>query len=149
MRELNPMERSIVNACQLEFPLVPRPFASLAQSLNIGEETIIETLRILSEEGILARIGAVVRAGAIGASTLAAMQVPPDRLEDVATAVSSHPEVNHNYVRENAVNLWFVVVAPTSEDLQKVLDQIEAEHNIPIMPFRLVEAFCIDLGFAL
>ena len=54
--------------------------------------------------GEVSRIGAVVRAGAVGAATLAAMKVPADRLEDVAEIVSAKIEVNHNYEREHEYN---------------------------------------------
>ena len=51
----------------------------------------------LKAEGKIARVGAIVRPNSIGASTLAAMRVRADRLEEVAEAVSRRPEVNHCY----------------------------------------------------
>ena len=44
-----------------------------------------------------------------GAFTLAAMQVPPDELDTVAAAVNEWPEVAHNYERDHALNMWFVI----------------------------------------
>jgi hypothetical protein len=49
----------------------------------------------------------------VGASTLAALAAPPDRLEEIAAGVSGRPEVNHNYERDHRYNLWFVVTAAT------------------------------------
>ena len=42
------------------------------------------------------------RPNRIGASTLAALAAPPDRLEQVAALVSAFAGVNHNYEREHA-----------------------------------------------
>ena len=78
----------------------------------------------------MSRVGAVVRPNTVGASTLAAMAVPPRDLERVAALVSGYAEVNHNYEREHRLNLWFVVAAPDSARLQQVLDEIAAPQRL-------------------
>ncbi len=98
---------------------------------------------------MLARIGAVVAPHRAGWSTLAAMAVPPARLDEVAELVSAYPEVNHNYERENEVNLWFVVTASDEAAARAVLADIEARSGIAVVDLPLVEAYHIDLGFPL
>lgn len=63
----------------------------------------------LQTSGALSRIGGVFAGHAGGAALLAAMAVPPERLQAVAAQVSAHPGVNHNYEREHHYNLWFVM----------------------------------------
>lgn len=145
---LDELERRILNAVQAGLPLVERPFASLANQLELDEFLILRTLRRLAGVGVLARVGAVVRAGTIGASTLAAMAVPVERLDEVATLVSSYDEVNHNYEREDDLNLWFVVTAPSEDRLRAVLDEIALRSGLSVRDLRLEEAYHIDLGFA-
>ncbi len=99
--------------------------------------------------GAVSRVGAVFRPGAIGASTLATMAVPPGRLDCVATLVSRFPEVNHNYEREHEFNLWFVAAAQDDDALEAVLDRIECATGIPVLALPLVEEYHIDLGFRL
>ena len=65
-------------------------------------------------DGRISRIGAVLRPGCFGASTLVAMAVPAARLAEVAGLVNAFPGVNHNYQREHAYNLWFVLTAGDS-----------------------------------
>jgi DNA-binding Lrp family transcriptional regulator len=85
---------------------------SAGYRLGIDEETVLAASpQRLRETGVVSRVGAVFAPRRVGASTLAALAVPPDRLEEIAARVSARPEVNHNYEREHRYNLWFVVTA--------------------------------------
>jgi DNA-binding Lrp family transcriptional regulator len=147
--QLNTVEQRLLNDFQRDFPLERRPYARLAAKLGISEEEVLERLAGLRRRGAVSRIGAVVRPGTVGASTLAAMRVPEDRLEAVADMVSAYAEVNHNYERGHAINLWFVVTAGDETRLLGVLASLEEETGIPVMDLRLVTPFHIDLGFDL
>jgi len=115
----------------------------------VAEAEVIEACAELKRRGTIARLGAVFAPHRIGASTLAAMQVPAARLAAVAAIISRFPEVNHNYEREHAYNLWFVVTAPGAGALQATLASIEQACGLPLLRLPLVEAFHIDLGFSL
>ena len=81
--QLGMLEKHLLNDFQHGLPLVPRPFAALAEKLGTTEDNVIETLKVLQAQGYVSRVGAVFRANTIGASTLAAMAVAEDRLETV------------------------------------------------------------------
>ena len=143
------LDRRLLNDFQHGFPLVPRPFAALAERLGVGEAVVLARLMALREAGSVSRVGAVFRPHAVGASTLAAMAVPPEELERVATLVSARPEVNHNYQRDHRLNLWFVVCAANRAEVAEVLDEIERATGIVALDLPLLEDFHIDLGFGL
>lgn len=147
--ELSDLARRILNGYQHGFPLDPEPFAVIAAELESSELAVLAALRELEDVGVLSRIGSVVETGRLGASTLAAMAVPPARLEAVAAVVGAHPEVNHNYAREHEINLWFVVVAPDEDRLQAVLASIAAETGLDVLDLRMETNYHIDLGFTL
>jgi DNA-binding Lrp family transcriptional regulator len=139
----------LLNSWQRDFPLVPRPFAAIAEACALDEEEVIHRFGQLRSRGLIDRIGPVFRPNTAGASTLAAMAVPAERLDAVATLVSAHAGVNHNYERENRINLWFVATAPSEAALQWTLSCIEQETGLPVLRLPLLEEFHIDLGFDL
>lgn len=143
------LDRRLLNDFQHDFPLVDEPYAEIAHRLGTSEADVLARLARLKSEGAISRVGAVVRPNTIGVSTLAAMAVPPERLEDVAQIVNGYAEVNHNYEREHSLNLWFVATAADNAHLQKVLDGIQTRCGIEVLPFPLIEDYHIDLGFEL
>ncbi len=139
----------LLNRFQRDFPLTSEPFRGIAECLGSSESMVLAALRRLKEEGKVSRVGAVFAARKLGASTLAALAVPPARLEAVAQRVNDYPEVNHNYQREHDFNLWFVLTAATAARLQAVLAEIEDETGLPVLDLPLLKEFHIDLGFDL
>jgi len=146
---LNKNEERILNDFQRDFPLEPRPYGRIAGNLGITEEELLEILADLKKRNVVSRIGPVVKPQSVGASTLAAMQVPKSRLSKVAEIVSGFEAVNHNYEREHRLNLWFVVTAVDEAGVQAVLDKIEEQTGLPVISLPLLTSFHIDLGFEL
>ena len=140
---------SLLNDFQRGFPLVAAPFDVISHQLGLGVEEVLETLRRLTRDGVISRIGAVFRPNRIGVSTLAAMAVPAARLAEVAQLVNRHPEINHNYEREHRFNLWLVATAANAAHLDRVLHDIEQETGLHIMRLPMVQDYHIDLGFDL
>jgi DNA-binding Lrp family transcriptional regulator len=144
-----PFDTGLANAWQRDFPLVPRPFAEIAARCGADEKTILEEFLDLRSNGAIDRIGPVFRPNTVGASTLAAMAVPPERLDEVAAHVSGYRGVNHNYEREHRHNLWFVVTGRSEPEVQWTLSCIQYAVNLPVLRLPLVEEYHIDLGFDL
>lgn len=148
----SPLARRLLNDWQHHFPLLPEPFTLLAAQLGCSAGTVVNCLQCLQENGAISRIGPVFPPGCIGVSTLAALAVPAARLEQVAAAISALPQVNHNYQREHAYNLWFVASARKAGELDTLLQRIAAAYATPEQPLLnlpLQAEFHIDLGFAL
>lgn len=142
------LDERLLNEFQRDFPLVPRPFRALALRLGVGEAEIIAALARLIAQGSVSRVGATFVPGRIGAATLAALAVPPQRLPQVAELVNSFPEVNHNYEREHRFNLWFVITAPDERSVNAVVRGIErAARCDRALSLPMVEPYYVDLGF--
>ncbi len=139
----------LVNPWQRGFPLTARPFRDIAWHAGLPESTVLSRFAEMKKQGVLDRIGPVFRPNTVGASSLAAMAVPPERLEEVAALVSAQPGVNHNYEREHRYNLWFVATAPGAAAVQSTLSRIEHASGIAVLRLPLLEEFHIDLGFDL
>ena len=108
---------------------------------------MLERLRRLEADGALSRVGPVLRHQRAGASTLAALAVPEERLQRVAERISQYAEVNHNYQREHRYNLWFVLTAGDRAQLDRVLAEIAADTGLQPLDLPMQEAYCIDLAF--
>lgn len=143
------IDRRLLDGWQRDFPLETRPFARLAGELGITEAEVLARLGALREAGMIGRIGAVVRPHAAGCSTLAAVGVPPARLDAVGAAIAALPDVNHCYEREHALNLWFVVAAADEAAMLQTLARAAAIAQAPVHDLRLRTEYRIDLGFPL
>lgn len=143
------LDLRLLNDYQRNFPLVSRPFASIADDLGVTEAEVIERYAGLQAAGLITRVGAVVRPHALGVSTLAAVAVPAEEVDDIGRRIAARPEVNHCYEREHTYNIWFVVTAADEGALAGVLSSIERECRTRVLDLPLVEAYHIDLGFAL
>ncbi len=120
--ELDDIDKSLLNVLQSDFPLVSRPFAAIGAKLGVAEAEAIERTRRLKKNGIIRQISAIFDSRALGyQSTLAAMQIAPERLDEVAAMVSAEAGVSHNYARNHAYNLWFTLTLPPGTDSQEAL----------------------------
>ena len=141
------LTRHLLNDFQREFPLSPEPFDRIARELHTSTGTVLEQLRELQVNGVVSRVGPVFRPNTVGASTLAAMAVPPAELEQVATIVNGFTEVNHNYEREHHYNLWFVITAEHRQAIDRTLEEIRQQTGYDVMSLPLLRDYHIDLGF--
>ena len=98
---------------------------------------MIARLKRLLVDGALTRFGPMYHAERLGgAFTLAAIKVPAEDFERVAGIVNGFPEVAHNYQREHAFNMWFVLATERPERVGEVIGDIERAtglkvHNLP------------------
>lgn len=141
-------DRAIINALQGGFPLSRRPFAEVADRLGLAEDDLIARIRAMRESGVLTRFGPMYNADRFGGhNTLVAMAVPVDRFEQVAATVNSFPEVAHNYARDHALNMWFVVAAESRARVDEVLAAISERTGLEVYDMPKIREFHVGLRF--
>jgi len=150
--QLSTLQQAIINNFQKEFPLCAHPYEAIAQLLDSSEQEILLAVEDLNEQGVLSRVGPVFDHNKAGASTLAAIAVPPKKLDKIAGIVNQFEQVNHNYAREayskeQKYNLWFVVTANNPMALAETLQEIELLTGLPILVLPMEASYHIDLGF--
>lgn len=144
--ELDALDRQILNTLQGGFPVSPRPFAAIAAKLGLAEAELIARIEALLAAGTLSRFGPLYNAEALGgAVTLAAMAVPEAQFDDVAELVNAFDEVAHNYRRDHAFNMWFVVASDESARIAEVLAEIEEKSGLPVLDLPKEEEFFLEL----
>mgnify|MGYP002661436796 CR=1 FL=1 len=136
----------LIDRLQRDLPLSERPFADVAAELQMSEPQVIDQLGSLLGSGVLTRFGPlyhIERAG--GQFILAALQVPDERYGEVTQQVNALPEVAHNYRRDHALNMWFVVAAETPEAAWAACEQIEAATGLPVHAFPKEREYFVGL----
>ncbi len=147
--DVEPLDRAIVNRLQDGFPLVPEPYAVVAEELGISADMLIERIARLRESGVITRFGPFFDAAAMGgAFCLCAMAVPPARFDAVAEAVNALPEVAHNYERAHRLNMWFVLATETPAGIAAAACRIEAATGLEVLLFPKIEEFYIGFRVA-
>ena len=130
------VDRRLINALQGGFPLAREPYREVARQLGLDEADVMRRIDALLEGGVLTRFGPmfqIERAG--GAFVLAALRVPAERFDEVATIVNGFDEVAHNYRREHALNMWFVLATATPEGIPRAIAAIEAATGLEVFAF--------------
>lgn len=118
-RDLDLLDRKLLNLLQSKFPLVERPYLEIGKGLNLSESEVLERIGRLRQKHVLRQIGAIFDTRKLGyKSTLVAMQFPPERLAKGAQVINEHPGVSHNYERNHAYNLWFTLAVPPDESIE-------------------------------
>ena len=144
--DLPELDRRIINALQGDFPLVEAPYATVAARLDIAEDTLLARLSALLAERVLTRFGPLFQVERMGGRfLLAALAVPEERFDAVAEQVNALPEVAHNYRREHALNMWFVLATETPGGLEAAIARIEAETGLPVFGFPKEREFFVEL----
>ncbi len=143
----DPIDRSLLDDWQRDFPIVPRPFAAISKTLGIDEDDLLDRLTRMKAAGRITRVGATCAPNTASASTLAAMAAPPEQLDQVVEIIGDEAGVNHSYLREDKWNLWFVATGPDRAHIDATLTRISQRAGLEVLDLPLVRPFNIDLGF--
>ena len=144
------LDARLIDRLQMALPLTERPFADVGAELGVSETQVIERLDRLLRTGVLTRLGPlfqIERAG--GMFILAALAVPEARYAEVTAQVNALPEVAHNYRREHALNMWFVVAAESPAQATEVLQRIEGATGLKVHAFPKEREYRVELRLPL
>lgn len=144
------LDCAIINSLQGGLPICEHPYRVAAERLGISEGLLIERLNSLLVEGVLSRFGPMYNAERLGgALTLSAMSVPEHRYDAVTALVNAHPEIAHNYRREHAWNMWFVIATDAPARIDAVISAIETETGLTVLNLPKQREFFVGLHWHL
>lgn len=143
-------DKRILDIIQSNFPLDPRPYAVVGEQVGLTEAEVLARVRRLKGEGVIRRMGANFGSRQLGwKSTLCGAEVPVDKLDAFVEEVNRHPGVTHNYLRDHKFNVWFALIAPSSEAVEDILAGITDKTGVPIMNLPASKLFKIKVDFAM
>ena len=146
MRDLTAVDRKIIAKMQGDFPVCERPYAEVAEQLGIAEDELLQRLEGLLADKVLTRFGPMFQVERMGgAFVLAALAVPEARYEEVTALVNALPQVAHNYRREHALNMWFVLATETPDGIAEAIKRIENDTRLPVFAFPKEREFFVEM----
>lgn len=146
---MDELDRAIINALQGEFPLCEKPYCVAAAGIGIAEDELLTRLERMLQARELTRFGPMFQVERMGgAFVLAAIAVPEADFERVTEIVNAFPEVAHNYRREHALNMWFVLATETPAGIDETVKRIEAATGLTVYAFPKEREYFVEMKLA-
>lgn len=144
--QLDEIDRKIVNRLQDGLKICDEPFAEPAAEIGITVDELLARLTRLKSAGVLSRIGPMYNAARLGGGlTLCAMAVPQESYDEIAACVNAFPEVAHNYARDHALNMWFVLATETPGRADDVITKIEELTGVKVLNLPKLDEYFIGM----
>jgi len=98
---LSALEKKIIAAIQGDLPVTARPFAAIAERLDLTEQQLLDGLEDLVQRGVIRRFGATLRHQQSGyeANAMTAWKVEAHHIDAVGRQMAASPHVSHCYSR--------------------------------------------------
>ena len=146
MPELDAVDRLIIDKLQGDFPICDEPYAAAAKQFGISGDELMARLQRLLDDKVLTRFGPMVQIERIGgAFVLAALQAPEARYDEVVALVNALPQVAHNYRREHALNMWFVLATETPQGIADAIATIETDTGLQVFAFPKEREYFVEM----
>ncbi|MHC4553882.1 MAG: Lrp/AsnC family transcriptional regulator [Planctomycetota bacterium] len=148
---MDDMDRRIIKELQGNFPLEMNPYEVIADNLGMSVDQLWQRILALAESGVIRRMGFSIDSRKIGySSTLAAVRVSQDRIDEASELISEYPQITHSYLREDDFNIWFTVIADDRDRVLVILEEIRDKLNLTeddVMDLPVEKLFKLDARF--
>ncbi len=106
--EPTPENIAVVKCIQEDLPLVQRPFAAWAESLEMPESRLLRVVSDWMGQGAIRRFAAVLNHRQVGfrANGMVVWNCPEERIDSIGAILASYPEVSHCYSRPASLPHW-------------------------------------------
>lgn len=144
---MDDIDREILNRIQGEFPVCEDPYGEIGRASGVSREEALSRVRGLVGRGVIRKVGPFFDSKKMDhASTLCAVEVPMEKIEETAGIINSYAEVTHNYLREGTPNIWFTVIARSRGEIERILTEISLRAGVgPIRDLPAVKTFKIKV----
>ena len=136
MFNLEEIKKKIVSRLQGDIPIEKEPFKKIAGELGLDEDELLAKLKEMEEEGMLRRVGAILRHREVGfeANAMVAWQVPDSKIEEVGKIMAGFEEASHVYLRpsypEWPYNLFTMIHSTSKEECERIIEEMSKASGI-------------------
>ena len=149
---MDSIDRRILQELQDNFPLEQRPYDIVAERLQMPAGELWDRVQRMLDEGLIRRMGASVDSRKFGfRSTLAAVSVEPQRVDEAAEVIGRFQEVTHSYLRDDVFNIWFTIIAVDDKRIKEILEQIRSSLSLEksrVLNLPVRRMFKLDARFS-
>ncbi len=130
---LDDQDQRLITRMQLGLPMVAQPYAQLGRELGMSEEDVIQRLQYLLDEGVIKRMGVVVRHHELGyrANAMTVWDMPDDRVTELGRCIGQFEFVTLCYRRPRRLPEWpynlFTMIH--GQDRDEVMANIDMIHR--------------------
>jgi DNA-binding Lrp family transcriptional regulator len=125
--QLDTIDKRILVTLQGDLDDSPEPYARIAGEVGVSESEVILRIRRMMDEGVIRRLGAMIRhiEAGIGYNGMVIWKVDPQHLDETGKTLSKFPEVTHCYERpafgERGGTLFTMVHASSQSDCMEIV----------------------------
>jgi len=103
-----PHLRALIEAVQDGLPLVARPYAEIGKKIGLSEQEVIRAMQVQLEQGVVKRLGVVVRHHELGydANAMVVWDIPDTRVRETGRLLGGFPFVTLCYRRPRHLPAW-------------------------------------------
>ncbi len=129
-------EIAVIRVLQKDFPLVSEPYANLARESGLTEDEIINTGRVLQEQGRLRRIAAVLHHRSVGfkANGMVVWKVPEGQEDHIGALFATYRAVSHCYRRPTfhdwPYNIFTMIHGRSPEECESIMQAMSRETGL-------------------
>ena len=142
---LSELDRELIAEIQGGLPLVARPYAAIANRLGMTEETLMARLQELQSDGLIKRMGVVVKHRALGyqANAMVVWDIPDEDVERVGALLAAETCVTLCYQRPRRLpqwpyNLFCMIHGRERNAVLRRLAQIVEFHGLQQLPHSVL-----------
>ena len=133
---IDAIDRLLIVEVQQGLPLTSRPYAAIAGQLNISEQEVIKRLAFLKQQGLIKRLGVVVKHRKLGyrANAMVVWNIPDGSVDEIGRLLGQVPFVNLCYQRPRReqwqYNLYCMIHGKSREVVLQQLQQLIENYDL-------------------
>lgn len=137
---IDDIDRQIIAATQTGLPLTPKPYQTIANSLGISDEVIMQKILAMQEQGIIRRIAAVPNHYRLGYkfNGMTVWNIEDKYIDEMGKRIGQLNFVSHCYHRprhlpEWSYNLFAMIHSKTEEGVkrqQQIIADLLGQYNL-------------------
>lgn len=121
---------------QKGLPLVQKPYAEIASRFNVSEEEVLSAVDVLNSQGIIKRLGLVVRHRELGFvhNGMVVWDIPSDNVNYLGGVFAKEPKITLCYQRARRdgwpYNVYCMIHGKSRESVISVVNRLVSEYGL-------------------